>query len=423
MNALISWLENNFAPRMSKVNNNIWVVTLKDSMMQILPFIFLGSIFCCLAIIEDFITLPFSFWTPFGWTMSKISLLVAFLIPFIYCERKRYRKQRLIAGLTGMLLFMMVVTPEFIADGTVGFNHNSLGAGGMFVAILTGIVTGLIFGAFAKFTFFKDDSAVPDFVRQWFDALLPIGITIVIGWVVILILNVDLYQIIVSIFMPLQNVLNTLPGFTFYMFFTCFIYSMGISSWVLTPIGQPVRLASIATNLSLVAAGTATASNLLIYTEGLTFCTYMWVGGIGCTLPLVIMLMFSKSKELSSLGKACFVPGIFNINEPVIFGCIAWNPYLMVPMWLQGIIISILTYVFTKVIAFAPIPHVQFELWYAPYPVGTIMNIMSQGAGALVRALIFLVVSVAVSSIIWYPFFKAYEAKRIKEEQEKAEVK
>ena len=223
--------------------------------------------------------------------------------------------------------------------------------------------------------------------------------------------------------MPLQIGLNTLPGFVFFNFFTCFIYSMGISSWVLTPIGQPVRLASIMTNLSLVAAGTATAANLLIYTEGLVYCTYMWVGGIGCTLPLVIMLMRSKSKELSSLGKACLVPGIFNINEPVIFGCIAWNPYLMVPMWLQGILISILTYVFTKVIPLAPLPHVQFELWYAPYPIGTIMNIMSQGAGALIRALIFLVVSVAISSIIWYPFFKSYEAKRIQEEQGKAAEK
>ncbi len=423
MNALISWLENSFAPKMSKVNNNIWVVTLKDSIMQTLPFIFLGSIFCCLAIIEDFVTLPFSFWTPFGWTMSKISLLVAFLIPFNYCEKKRYRKQRLIAGLTGMLLFMMIVTPQFVADGTVGFGHDSLGAGGMFVAILAGIVASLIFGAFAKFSFFKDDSAVPDFVRQWFDALLPIGLTIVIGWVVVLIMNVDLYQIIVNLFMPLQIGLNTLPGFVFFNFFTCFIYSMDISSWVLTPIGQPVRLASIMTNLSLVAAGTATAANLLIYTEGLVYCTYMWVGGIGCTLPLVIMLMRSKSKELSSLGKACLVPGIFNINEPVIFGCIAWNPYLMVPMWLQGILISILTYVFTKVIPLAPLPHVQFELWYAPYPIGTIMNIMSQGAGALIRALIFLVVSVAISSIIWYPFFKSYEAKRIQEEQGKVAEK
>jgi PTS system cellobiose-specific IIC component len=132
--------------------------------------------------------------------------------------------------------------------------------------------------------------------------------------------------------------------------------------------------------------------------------------------------MFSKSKELSSLGKACLVPGIFNINEPVIFGCIAWNPYLMLPMWLQGLVIPLLTYFFTKVIAFAPIPHVQFELWYCPYPISTILSTASQGAGAVIRALIFLAISVAVSSCIWYPFFKAYEAKTLDEEAAQKEV-
>lgn len=420
MKGLISWLENSFAPKMSKINNNVWVVTLKDAIMQTLPFIFLGSIFCCLAIIEDFVSLPFSFWTPFGWSMGKIGLLVSFLIPFNYCEKKRYRKQRLIAGLSGLLLFMIVVTPEVVLSGEPGFGHTSLGAGGMFVSIITGIITSLIFGAFAKFSFFKEDSAIPDFVRQWFDALLPIALTICLGWIIVLIMNVDLYNIIVNIFMPMQNFLNTWYGFTFFMLFTCFIYSMGISSWVLTPIGEPVRVASIVTNLSLVAAGTATAASMNIYTEGLVYCTYMWVGGIGCTLPLVIMLMCSKSKELSSLGKACFVPGLFNINEPVIFGCIAWNPYLMIPMWLQGFIIPLLTYLATKVITFAPIPHVQFELWYAPYPVGTVINLMSQGAGVVIRGLIFLAISVAISSLIWWPFFKAYEASLVKKEQEEA---
>lgn len=423
MKAIINWLENSFAPKMSKINNNIWVVTLKDSIMQTLPFIFLGSIFCCLAIIEDYVTLPFSFWTPFGWTMGKISLLVAFLIPFNYCEKKRYRKQRLIAGLTGLLLFMMVVTPEVVLSGEAGFGHTSLGAGGMFISIVTGIITSMIFGAFAKFSFFKEDSAIPDFVRQWFDALLPIGLTIALGWIIVLVMNVDLYQILVSIFMPLQKFLQTWYGFTFFMVLTCFIYSMGISSWVLTPVNEPVKMAGIVGNLELVAAGTATAASLNIFTEGLVYCTYMWVGGIVCTLPLVFMLMRSKSKELSSLGKACLVPGIFNINEPVIFGCIAWNPYLMLPMWLQGLVLPLLTFVATKVIAFAPIPHVQFELWYCPYPISTIISVMSQGVGAIVRALIFLAISIAVSSLIWYPFYKAYEASVLKEEQAKVEEK
>ncbi len=76
MQKMISWLENSFAPKMNKVANLMWIVVIKDAVLQILPFIFLGSIFCCLAIIEDYVSLPFSFWTPFGWTMSKVYLLV-----------------------------------------------------------------------------------------------------------------------------------------------------------------------------------------------------------------------------------------------------------------------------------------------------------------------------------------------------------
>ena len=67
------------------------------------------------------------------------------------------------------------------------------------------------------------------------------------------------------------------------------------------------------------------------------FCTYLWIGGVGCTLSLCLLMMFiCKSSELKALGRACVVPGIFNINEPIIFGAIAWNPLLMLPMWLQA---------------------------------------------------------------------------------------
>lgn len=410
MKKLISWLENSFAPKLNKINNLIWIVTIKDSMLQILPFILLGSIFCCLAIIEDYVSLPFSFWTPFGWTMGKLSLLVAFLIPFNYCEKKKYRKQRLIAGLSGLILFMIVISPIIEAENSVGFGHSAFGAGGMFCAIITGIISGLIMGAFAKFSLFKEDSAIPDFVRSWFDALLPIGIIVCLGWIIVSILHVNLYSIILSIFMPLQNFLQTWYGFTLFTFIGCFIYSMGISGWVLTPVDTPVKLNAITTNLALVAAGTATVANMQIYTEGLVYCTYMWVGGVGCTLPLVFMLLRSKSKELKTLGRASLVPGIFNINEPVVFGCIAWNPYLMIPMWLQGIIIPLLTWFGAKVIAFAPIPRIQFELWYTPYPISTWISTRS------IRAIIFLLISVAVSTLIWYPFFKAYENNLLKNE-------
>lgn len=411
MKKFINWLETSFAPKLNKINHLSWVIILKDSVMQILPFILLGSVFCCFAILNDYFPDLPSFWTPFGWTMGKLSLFVAFLVPFNYCEKKKLRKQRIIAGLSGLVFFLICVTPVVVADGEIGFGSSALGAGGMFVAIITGIVTSLIFGAFGKFSFFKEDSAIPEFVRTWFDQMLPIFIVVCLGWVVVLVMNVNLYNMIVSLFMPLQNVLNTWWGFTLMNFIICFIYSMGISSWVLTPVTQPVKLASITANLAMVAAGTATAANMNMFTEGTIYVTYMWVGGIACTLPLVIMLVFSKVKKLKALGRACLVPGIFNINEPVVFGCIAWNPLLMLPMWIQGIVLPLLTWFFCKIIAFAPIPKIQFELWYLPYPLGTWISTGS------IQAILFLILSVAVSSLIWYPFYKAYEKQELDLEQ------
>lgn len=417
MQKLIDWLENSFAPKMNKVNHNIWVVTLKDSVMQILPFILLGSLFCVGAVVENWITLPFTFWTPFGWTMGMVSVLVAFLIPFNFCEKKRLRKQRLIAGASGLILFFISITPEIVAEGAPGFGSSAFGAGGMFCAMVTGIIVCIVFNLFGKFSFFKEDSAIPDFVRQWFDALLPIGLVIFGGFIIVQVLEVNLYGIITGFFTPLSGILNTWYGFILMNFITCFIYSMGISSWVLTPATEPVKLASIAANIAMVSAGTASVASLNMFTETLIYTCYMWIGGIACTFPLVLLLMRSRSKKLKALGRACVGPAIFNINEPVVFGCIAWNPIMMLPMWIIGIVIPAITWIACKVIAFAPIPSMQFDLWYCPYPISTWIS--SQGS---IAAVILVVITFAVAAAIWYPFFKAYEKQCVEEEAKALET-
>ena len=96
----------------------------------------------------------------------------------------------------------------------------------------------------------KKDSAIPDFVRQWFDALLPIGLVIFSGFIVVQVLNVNLYQIITGFFMPLQSILNTWYGFILSGMIYCFVYSMGISSWVLTPATEPDKISNNCTKPS-----------------------------------------------------------------------------------------------------------------------------------------------------------------------------
>lgn len=409
MQKFIDWMEENFAPVMNKISRNVWILTLKDSIMQILPMILVGSLVTVLAILQDYIPNFPNLWTLNSYSLGLIALFIAFLLPFNFMERKKLYRMRLVGGMSGLALFMMVIKPISVEGGTL-FQFSYFGAGGMFVAIICGIFAALIMLLFGKFSFFKEDSAIPDFVRAWFDSMLPIALVIVTGWLFVFILDMDMYGIIQSVFQPITNFAYTMPGFMLINFLYVFLYSMGISTWVLAPITKPIFLTAITANAAAVAAGNAAE---IITTSEVIFSGWIAIGGIGATLPLVIMLVLSKAKRLKALGTASLVPGILNINEPVVFGCIAWNPILMIPMWLQGIIIPAITYLVLNM-GVVNIPAAVFDMWYCPFPFAT--WIVSQD----IRGLILLALVVVISTIIWWPFFKIYEKEQLALEAEAA---
>lgn len=402
MQKFIDWMEVHFAPPMNKVNRNVWVLTLKDSIMQVLPMILVGSLVTVLSILKNFLPWFPNLSTISSYTMGLLSVFIAFLIPFNYMEKKKINKMRLIAGMSGIALFMIIVKLQEVS----ALQFKYFGAGGMFVSIIAGIYVAFIMGIAGRYSFFKQDSAIPDFVRVWFDAIIPILVVTVTGWLAVYVLQLDLYQILLNIFMPITSFAQTLPGFLLITFLGVFLYSMGISGWVLFPITKPIFLAGITANMAAVAAG-GVAKNIV--TAEVLYSGWVAIGGIGATLPLVIMLVRSKSKRLKALGSASLVPGIFNINEPVIFGAVAWNPILMVPLWLQGIILPLITYVVLDM-GVVNIPAAVFDMWYCPFPIST--WIVSQDLSGLV---LFAVVA-TVSTLIWYPFFKMYEKQQVESE-------
>ena len=80
-------------------------------------------------------------------------------------------------------------------------------------------------------------------------------------------------------------------------------------------------------------------------------------------------------------------------------------------MWLQGIILPIIVWIFTKVIAFAPIPKIVFDMWYCPFPLSTWITTDS------ITGILLMLLCGAVSTAIWYPFFKAYEKQEVENEK------
>jgi PTS system cellobiose-specific IIC component len=140
---------------------------------------------------------------------------------------------------------------------------------------------------------------------------------------------------------------------------------------------------------------------------------FIWIGGSGATLGLVLaMLFFSKSNYLKTLSKACIVPGIFNINEPVVFGVpIVLNPLLMIPFIFIPIITGTLSY-FATVVGFVS-PTYVLAPWTLPAPIGAYL-----ATGGDWRAVILVLINIAISFFIYLPFFKMYDRKMVEAEKE-----
>lgn len=118
--------------------------------------------------------------------------------------------------------------------------------------------------------------------------------------------------------------------------------------------------------------------------------------------------------SLKVLGKASLVPGIFNINEPIIFGMpIVYNPYLAVPFFLAPMSSASLAYFAIKLEIVKPM--LAQMPWPSPVGVGAFI-----GSGGDWKAAVLAVLCAILAFFIWLPFIRFYDNKLLREEQEKA---
>ena len=142
---------------------------------------------------------------------------------------------------------------------------------------------------------------------------------------------------------------------------------------------------------------------------------YQWtvtIGGAGATLVVAILfLTICKSKFLKEVGRFSIIPGIFNINEPMIFGApMMLNPYMFIPFNLVPLILTTISYFAVKfglVNGFTTIP-----AWTLPAPIGGFLS-----AGNDWRMIVLILFNMFVAFIIYLPFVKAYDNKMYLDEQ------
>ena len=120
-------------------------------------------------------------------------------------------------------------------------------------------------------------------------------------------------------------------------------------------------------------------------------------------------MMFSKSTYLKSLGRLSFLPGLFNINEPVIFGTpIVMNPILGIPFIVAPLITTTLSYFLTV----ANIIPMMVRTLAIPAPIRLDEYQLEFSAAVLV------IVNFLITMAIYYPFFKVYEKQQLDKEAE-----
>ena len=115
------------------------------------------------------------------------------------------------------------------------------------------------------------------------------------------------------------------------------------------------------------------------------------------------------SKRIQAVSKASFIPGLFGINEPAIFGYpIMYNAILLIPFMLCPMVCSALLLV-------------AWNLHWIAYPQVLIMTTLPVVFQTFLttldwRNVIFAILMFPVCWLIWRPFYKIYEKQCIEEE-------
>ena len=409
MKKIIEWMNEVVAPKTKKLTENPWVTAVQETMVSTMPVMVISSFITILSIVKDFVpSFPdLSYLSQF--TMGLSALMVAYLIPTIVLEKTELPKYRRQAGFMGVSLLLAMSQAGVNEKGQFVIDAQRIGASGMFVAIVAGLFVAFIMKLFSSRSMFSKNTRMPSFLVDRFDSMAPILLTALTAYFLCYLLKLDLYAIVNLLISPLVNIAQSLFGFVFICFLMAFFYSFGMSPWFLTPVYYTVGMDAIAKNAAAVAAGEK--ATLILSNE--TFGGWIWLGGTGCTLTLCVLLLLCRSEKLKGLGKTCIVPAIFNINEPVVYGTIVFNPLLMIPMWINPTLVAIITYL-TMRAGLVDVPSSSFLLWYIPIPILTYLTNHD------FRGVILVLILLALTAAVWYPFLAAYDRQCLAEEKKNA---
>lgn len=425
MNNFVNFLEMKVAPVAGRISSQRHMSAIRKGIIATLPLTIVGSFFTIL------LNIPIeaiSNWMepykavldlPFRYTVGILSLYATFGIASALA--KSYKLDSLTSGLMAVLAFLIsTVVPVYVNEPVQGvieagkyINIAALSSSSLFGAIITSLLSVEIYRFMKERNItIKMPEGVPPEVSNSFIALIPTAAIILIFWTIRHLLHFDISSFLSTLLLPFKDVLagNSLGGGLLTVFLITFFWVLGIHGpAIMGPVIRPFWDMSIAENMDAFQAGTAATNMPNIFTEQF-LQWFIWIGGAGTTLSLVVLFLFSKSEYLRSLGRLSFLPGLFNINEPIIFGApIVMNPILGIPFIVAPLVTTTLSYILTIT---GVVPMMMARLPFTvPSPLAAWIS-----TDWSIMAAILVVINFGLSLLIYYPFFKIFEKQQLERE-------
>ncbi|WP_390863250.1 PTS sugar transporter subunit IIC [Enterococcus hulanensis] len=411
-----------FAEVSAKIGNEVHLRSLRDAFALIMPLFILAGVavlfnnvfFPKIASGETLLNLQYWGNTITRGTLSIAGLVLAPAIGYLLAKNKGFINP--MAASIVALSSLIMTNPETVElllpnsekaemfSGVISFGN--VGTTGMFAGIIVGLLSVELFiklSSIKRLEINLGDN-IPPAVSASFSALLPAALTLSAVSLVATLLyvfgNTDLITLITNLIQePLRRVNTSLPGII--LIYSCgnLLFTLGIHQTVINgTLLDPLMLLNLNENMAAYAAHKA-IPNVLVNTDH-----FGMIGGSGSTLCLLIAtFLFSKMKSSRDVAALSVAPGVFNINEPVIFGYpIVFNIPMIIPFVLQPAIGLTIQYVVTS------LGWLNRVVVMVPWTTPPLLNSYLATAGDW-RAPLWQLLVIVLGVLLYLPFMKISE--------------
>lgn len=441
-NKVFAFLEKYLMGPMGKIASFRIVRAIMAAGMACIPFTIVGSMFLVLNVIPQTFTFLEGFWNSTFLkigdlymlankaTMGILALYFCLVIGYeytkIYADEEDLDVNPLNGALLSMFAYFMAIPQLVMDDGKMvlvnimkkdvnifngwemsGDGVSRLGTTGIFTAIIMSIIAVQLYRLCVKRQWIiKMPEAVPEGVSRSFTALIPAFLVafVILAFTGILVaFDTDIFKIIAVPFGFVVNLTSSWIGILVIYFLIHALWIVGIhGANIISAFITPIILSNMQLNIE--------GANIPFAGEFQN--SFVVMGGSGATLGLCVFIAFlAKSEQLRVLGKASLAPGLFNINEPLVFGLpIVYNPFLAIPFFLAPMVSASIGYWTIKLELVKPI--IAQVPWPSPIGFGAFIGT----AGSLMAVLVSLICGF-VAFLIWFPFIKIYDKKLVEQEK------